>query len=58
LLIPGLYTNTNNIIKEVYTLYSDVDGSVENVMVWESSYEYNEMGYPVRKNGELEYIYK
>ncbi len=58
LLMPGLHTNTNNIIKEVYTLYSYVDGSIDDVIVWEDSYEYNGEGYPVRQNEAIEYIYR
>jgi hypothetical protein len=56
--VPGMYSNINNIVKEVYTLFSDVDGSVEDVRIRENSYEYNELDYPVRKNEEVEFFYK
>ena len=54
---PGLYSNTNNIIKETYTLHFEVDDDIEAVQITENSYEYNEEGYPIRKNGNTEYVY-
>ena len=45
LLLPGKYTNENNIIKKTVTLYFDVSG-VDKVQVTESTYEYNNEGYP------------
>jgi hypothetical protein len=58
LLTPGIYTNSNNITKETYTINSDVDPSIEKVQVIENSFEYNDMGYPVKVNGLSEYKYK
>ena len=55
---PGVFTNRNNITKETYTLNFDVDPSIEKVQITENSYEYNDMGYPVKVNGMTEYIYK
>lgn len=58
LLTPGIFTNQNNITKEIYTLHFDVDPSIEKVQISENSYEYNDDGYPIRVNGQIEYIYK
>lgn len=55
---PGVFTNPNNITKETYTLNFDVDPSTEKVQITENSYEYNDNGYPIKVNGETEYIYK
>ncbi|MBN1925027.1 MAG: hypothetical protein JW798_04260 [Prolixibacteraceae bacterium] len=57
LMIPGLHTNVNNIIKETYTILFEVDSSIENVRVTENEYEYNDAGYPIFKNGTVEYRY-
>lgn len=58
LMVPGVNTNTNNIIKETYTLHFEVDASIQKVTITETSYTYNEGGYPVTKNGNIEYVYK
>jgi len=58
LVTPGIYTNPNNITKETYTLNFDVDPSIEKVQVTEYKYEYNANGYPIKVNGETEYVYK
>jgi hypothetical protein len=58
LITPGIYTNPNNITKETYTLNFDVDPLTEKVQITENSYEYNDKGYPVKVNGESEYLYK
>jgi hypothetical protein len=55
---PGVFTNRNNITKETYILNFDVDPSVEKVQISENSYEYNDKGYPIKVNGETEYVYK
>jgi len=57
LLTPGVNTNANNITKETYTIHFEVDAFIEKVQVTENSYQYNRRGYPVRVNGETEYIY-
>ena len=58
LLTPGIYTNPNNITKETYTIYFDIDPSIEKVQITENSYDYNDMGYPIKVNGDTEYVYK
>ena len=58
LITPGIYTNPNNIIKETLTINFDVDPSIEKVQITENSYEYNDMGYPIKVNGLTEYVYK
>ncbi len=57
LMTPGKFTNTNNIVKETYTLHFEVDNFIEKVQVTEYQYEYNERGFPVRRNGSFEYVY-
>jgi len=58
LVTPGIYTNPNNITKETYTLNFDVDPSIEEVQITEYEYAYNANGYPIKVNGETEYVYK
>jgi len=58
LITPGKYTNRNNIIKEQYTVYTEDDPEPDNISIVEYLYEYNEQGYPVRVNGDVEYVYK
>ncbi len=57
LMIPGLHTNTNNIVKETYIIHFEVDEVIEETQITENKYEYNEKGYPVRRNGVIEYVY-
>ncbi|MEA1888096.1 MAG: hypothetical protein U9N72_12895 [Bacteroidota bacterium] len=58
LMTPGKDTNQNNITKETYITHIEVDPWSENISVTEYSYEYNERGYPVIVNGNVEYVYK
>jgi hypothetical protein len=58
LITPGVYTNPNNIIKETYTIHFEVDQWTQKVQVTNNSYEYDHRGYPVKVNGEAEYVYK
>ena len=58
LLTPGIYTNQNNIVKEIYTIHFEVNASIEKVQITDNSYEYNDMGYPIKKNEVTEYVYK
>ena len=51
-------TSPNNITKETYTLHFDVDQFTQKVQVTNNTYEYNDKGYPVKVNGEVEYVYK
>jgi hypothetical protein len=54
----GVYTNSNNITKETYTIEGEVDQYTEKVQIKENSYEYNDKGYPITVNGITEYVYK
>ena len=54
----GVYSNPNNITKETYTIYFEVDQWTQKVQITENSYEYNDNGYPVKVNGLTEYVYK
>jgi hypothetical protein len=55
LMIPGIYTNTNNITKEVYTVHLD---GTDKVQVISNSYEYNSNGYPTNKNNNTTFLYE
>ena len=57
LITPGIYTNPNNIIREIYTLHFDAGPGIEKVQITDYTYEYNVRGYPVKVNGETEYEY-
>jgi hypothetical protein len=54
---PGIYTNENNIVMETLVLMDNTPG-VDSVQVTESTYEYNNQGYPVTKDGFIRYEYK
>jgi YD repeat-containing protein len=57
LLLPGIDTNPNNIIKETYTIHlSQVQGT-DKAQITQTTYTYNKMGYPITKNGNISYIY-
>jgi hypothetical protein len=58
LMIPGIYTNQNNIIKETYTIHLSPSEGSDNVQITENAYEYNALGYPTTKNGNVTYIYQ
>ena len=59
LMMPGEYTNTNNIVKETYTLYFEVNqySGVDSIQITENTYEYNSEGFPISKNDNETYIY-
>jgi len=56
-MLPGRSTNSNNIIKETYTLHFEVDKFTDKVQITENSYTYNSEGYPISKNDSEFYIY-
>jgi len=58
LLIPGISTNQNNIIKETYTIQINPDQGPNKVQITQDAYTYNALGYPVTENGNTAYIYK
>jgi hypothetical protein len=58
LMTPGKFTNQNNITKETYTIHFEVDPWTQKVQITNNSYEYNDKGYPIKVNGEAEYVYK
>jgi len=55
--IPGLYTNTNNITKETYTINVNSEQGTGSVQVFVNTYVYNSKGYPISKNGNVTYSY-
>lgn len=54
---PGINTNENNIIKEIYTIQFPIGQDMEQVQLTQNTYEYNTYGYPVKKNGTIKYAY-
>lgn len=58
LLSPGINTNPNNITKEIYTIHHNEDEVKDIVQVTSISYVYSSQGFPVRKNGTVEYVYE
>jgi hypothetical protein len=50
---PGIYTNKNNITKEISVYYNDTAESGSTTI---HTYEYNSLDYPVRID-KLEYVY-
>ena len=58
LMTPSKFTNPNNITKETYTIYFEVDQWTQKVSITNNSYEYNDNGFPIKVNGEAEYVYK
>lgn len=58
LMSPGKFTSPNNITKETYTIYFEVDKWTQKVQITNNTYEYNDNGYPIKVNGEAEYVYK
>jgi hypothetical protein len=58
LMTPGKYTNPNNIIKTTYKIHFEVDAWIEKTQVTENKYQYNRLGYPVKVNDEVTYVYK
>ncbi len=58
LMIPGIYTNRNNIIKEIQTIHLTAEQGGDIVAVTENAYKYNVNGYPIGKNGNVEYVYQ
>jgi hypothetical protein len=58
LVTPGINTNLNNIIKETCTIHLASEGGADKVQVTGNSYEYNTIGYPASKNGNIMYVYK
>ncbi len=57
LLNPGRETNLNNITKETYTLYGEIPKGIERVQITTHTYDYNELGYPIKVDGETVYEY-
>jgi hypothetical protein len=53
LLIPGTNTNKNNILKETFVVYSDPEAN----RTMEYKYEYNVVGYPVKRNDGFTFVY-
>lgn len=57
LMTPGINTNINNITKETCTIHLNASQGADKVEVTENSYKYNSSGFPISKNGNIEYIY-
>jgi YD repeat-containing protein len=57
LMMPGIYTNANNIIKETITVHLSATLGPDKAEITETAYEYNPSGYPVSKNGNISFTY-
>jgi hypothetical protein len=57
LMLPGINTNLNNIIKTTYTIHLTTDQGSDNVQVTETAYTYNASGYPITKNSNIAFVY-
>jgi hypothetical protein len=58
LMIPGINTNINNIIKETQTIHLTAAQGGDITEVTTNSYKYNTNGYPVSRNGNVDYLYQ
>ena len=54
---PGRNTNQNNITKETYTVYGETPSVIEWLNITTHTYEYNDLGYPVKVDDETVYEY-
>jgi hypothetical protein len=57
LMIPGINTNQNNIIKETYTIHVEAGQGADIIQTTIFTYTYNSAGFPIKKNASVEYIY-
>lgn len=57
LIFPGRNTNRNNITKETYTLYGETTSEIEWLNITTHTYEYNELGYPIKVDDIWVYEY-
>jgi hypothetical protein len=55
--LPGLYSNTNNIIESNSVLYEDVPG-IDKFSTSKTTYEYNNKDFPIKVNNAEEYRYE
>jgi hypothetical protein len=58
LMTPGYNTNSNNIIKETQTIHLNAAQGGDIAETTINSYKYNTNGYPISKNGNIEYVYQ
>ena len=58
LIFPGRNTNLNNITKATYTLYGETPLVIEWLDITTHTYEYNDLGFPVKVDGETVYEYE
>jgi hypothetical protein len=58
LMIPGINTNLNNVTRETFTIHFKPGQGSDIVQTTLTSYTYNSNGYPVKKNGTVEFIYE
>ena len=59
LMVPGKYTNHNNVIKETTSNYYLIDNMEDDINTIELSYEYNKYDYPIAVKGKKNrYIYE
>lgn len=54
---PGIYSNTNNIIETSTISYVEVQG-IDQFSTSQTTYQYNDNGFPIRVNNAEEYLYE
>lgn len=57
LIYPGRNANPNNITKTTYTLYGETPSVIEWLDIATHTYEYNDLGFPVKVDSETSYEY-
>jgi hypothetical protein len=58
LLVPGINSNINNIVRETNTIYLPAALGSNNVSITENTYTYNTLGYLVSKNSNMTFVYE
>ena len=58
LMIPGKYTNQNNIVMTTSTNYHLIEGMEDKKNTIKTSFQYNVYGYPITKDINIKYMYE
>ena len=58
LMLPGKYSNPNNIVKTISANYYLIENMEDDINTIITSFEYNQYSYPVTVDGKIKYIYE
>lgn len=58
LMLPGKYSNPNNIVKTISANYYLIENMEDDINTIITSFEYNQYSYPVTVDGKFEYVYE